>query len=96
VDVKIFASKIYLKRPSYLTLIFVLHKQNLIIVLSILILSPRAGYYFNAQPVIGPIFDSGQLILWSKQIADGMTFLASKNIVHGDLAARNILITGNF
>jgi serine/threonine protein kinase len=30
---------------------------------------------------------------WSHSISKGMEYLASKNIMHGDLAARNILIT---
>ena len=32
---------------------------------------------------------------WSHSICKGMEYLASKNIMHGDLAARNILITNN-
>lgn len=35
------------------------------------------------------------LIAWGHQIARGMDFLSSKNIVHGDLAARNILLTSD-
>ncbi|CAG7724653.1 unnamed protein product [Allacma fusca] len=37
-----------------------------------------------------------QLTEWVCKIADGMSFLASKNIIHGDLAARNILLDDNF
>ncbi|XP_044730149.1 insulin-like growth factor 1 receptor [Chrysoperla carnea] len=33
---------------------------------------------------------------WATEIADGMAYLASKNYVHGDLSARNILLTNNF
>ncbi|XP_066029971.1 uncharacterized protein [Pocillopora verrucosa] len=32
------------------------------------------------------------MVLFAKQIAHGMTFLASRGIIHGDLAARNILL----
>ncbi|ODN05825.1 Vascular endothelial growth factor receptor 3 [Orchesella cincta] len=33
------------------------------------------------------------LVRWAKEIADGMQFLESRKVVHGDLAARNILLT---
>ncbi|CAL8116306.1 unnamed protein product [Orchesella dallaii] len=33
------------------------------------------------------------LVKWAKEIADGMDFLGSQRIVHGDLAARNVLLT---
>ena len=32
------------------------------------------------------------LLTWSKQIAEGMSYLESRGIVHRDLAARNILV----
>ncbi|KAI9559291.1 hypothetical protein GHT06_016080 [Daphnia sinensis] len=35
------------------------------------------------------------LISWSYQIVRGMDFLASKKVIHGDLAARNILLADN-
>lgn len=33
------------------------------------------------------------LLKWSREIANGMEFLGSKKIVHGDLSARNVLLT---
>ncbi|CAG7732862.1 unnamed protein product [Allacma fusca] len=36
---------------------------------------------------------SEDLIRWAKEIATGMDFIASKNVYHGDLAARNILLS---
>ena len=36
------------------------------------------------------------LIQWSYDISKGMQYLSRKHIMHGDLAARNILIGGNF
>ena len=32
------------------------------------------------------------LLVWSFQIARGMDYLASRKVLHGDLAARNILL----
>lgn len=40
--------------------------------------------------------DPTLLLIWSYEIAKGMEYLASKNIMHGDLAARNILIDGDY
>ncbi|XP_055296479.1 vascular endothelial growth factor receptor 1-like [Sitodiplosis mosellana] len=40
----------------------------------------------------GKTFSTIDIYAWSVQMADGLTFLASKNIFHRDLAARNILI----
>ncbi|XP_058117772.1 platelet-derived growth factor receptor alpha-like [Anopheles ziemanni] len=37
-------------------------------------------------------FQTMDLICWSAQVANGMKYLASKNVFHGDLAARNILL----
>lgn len=32
------------------------------------------------------------LILWSFQVAQGMNYLSTRGILHGDLAARNVLL----
>ncbi|KFB47570.1 hypothetical protein ZHAS_00015536 [Anopheles sinensis] len=37
-------------------------------------------------------FQTIDFICWAKQVADGMNYLASKNVIHGDLAARNVLL----
>ena len=37
--------------------------------------------------------DSRLLIQWAYDIAKGMKYLSRKHIMHGDLAARNILIS---
>ena len=38
--------------------------------------------------------DSRLIVQWSYDIANGMQYLSRKHIMHGDLAARNILISG--
>ena len=39
-----------------------------------------------------PALNSRLLIQWAYNIAKGMRYLSRKHIMHGDLAARNILI----
>ncbi|ODM97481.1 Tyrosine-protein kinase transforming protein kit [Orchesella cincta] len=41
------------------------------------------------------IFDIYRLITWSIEIAEGMEYLATKKVVHGDLSARNVLVTAD-
>ncbi|ODM87036.1 Fibroblast growth factor receptor, partial [Orchesella cincta] len=38
-------------------------------------------------------FNNLQLINWSIEVAKGMEFLSSKRVIHGDLSARNVLLT---
>ncbi|ODN00463.1 Vascular endothelial growth factor receptor 1 [Orchesella cincta] len=40
-------------------------------------------------------FDTIRLIAWSIEIAEGMDYLASKRVIHGDLSARNVLLSPN-
>lgn len=40
-------------------------------------------------------FTTTDLISWSHQIACGMEYLASEKVLHGDLAARNVLLCDN-
>jgi serine/threonine protein kinase len=42
---------------------------------------------------VGSKFNTTRFVKWARQIACGMEFLAGKNVVHGDLALRNILLT---
>ncbi|CAL8112337.1 unnamed protein product [Orchesella dallaii] len=41
-------------------------------------------------------FNINQLITWSIEIAEGMEYLSSKRVIHGDLSARNILLSLNY
>lgn len=38
---------------------------------------------------------TSDLLFWSFQIARGMEYLSTKNVLHGDLAARNVLLCDN-
>lgn len=40
-------------------------------------------------------FSTKDLLCWSFQITRGMQYLISRNVIHGDLAARNILLCDN-
>jgi tyrosine-protein kinase receptor torso len=44
------------------------------------------------EEIADELLSSYDLISYSKQICDGMSFLAKKKVVHRDLAARNILV----
>ncbi|XP_023326587.1 platelet-derived growth factor receptor alpha [Eurytemora carolleeae] len=56
---------------------------------------------FSPSPISTPgrvenEFNMSLLFTWSYSIAHGMNYLASKKIMHGDLAARNILIGAGY
>jgi len=46
----------------------------------------------DIQNAISNTFSTRDLISWSFQIARGMDYLVSKKVLHGDLAARNVLL----
>lgn len=46
--------------------------------------------------VIGRMFKTTDLLNWSYQIASGMHYLTSRNILHNDLAARNVLLCEDY
>jgi len=54
------------------------------------------GSLSNKPGYLESEFNWSMLLTWSYSIASGMEYLASKNIMHGDLAARNILIGENY
>ncbi|KFB36964.1 tyrosine-protein kinase SRK2 [Anopheles sinensis] len=37
-------------------------------------------------------FNTLDLVCWAAQVAHGMAYLVSKDVLHGDLAARNVLM----
>jgi len=41
------------------------------------------------------VLTTRDLLKWAAQIANGMKYISSRNIIHGDLALRNILIDSN-
>ncbi|XP_031635743.1 serine/threonine-protein phosphatase 6 regulatory ankyrin repeat subunit B-like [Contarinia nasturtii] len=48
-----------------------------------------------SQSETSRLYTTTNLVEWSAQIANGLRFLASHNIVHCDLAARNIILCNN-
>lgn len=68
----------------------------------VMLLNNRGSVSFNRSPPVeqeeevdtvnNQPFSTRDLICWSFQIARGMDYLSGRNVVHGDLAARNILL----
>ncbi|CAL1613296.1 unnamed protein product [Knipowitschia caucasica] len=71
--------------------------------------STSSGSYLEMRPALLPnsttqaqdtesnvdwLFDIDDLLRFSLQVAQGLEFLASKNCIHRDVAARNVLLTG--
>lgn len=54
----------------------------------------RSNYKMDYKGTIDSITTS-DLISWGFQVARGMEYLASRKVLHGDLAARNILLSDN-
>ncbi|ODN05385.1 Vascular endothelial growth factor receptor 1 [Orchesella cincta] len=47
----------------------------------------------KALITVDECISTAHLVKWSREIANGMEFLGSRKIVHGDLASRNVLLT---
>lgn len=57
-------------------------------------------HYVNLENVgetsnVSNSFDTSNLLSWALQVARGMDYLTSKKVFHGDLAARNVLLSEN-
>ena len=50
----------------------------------------------NVPGHLESVFNSKLLFTWSYSIAKGLEYLSSMSIMHGDLAARNILVGENY
>ncbi|CAL8068308.1 unnamed protein product [Orchesella dallaii] len=55
-------------------------------------LLPDGSRYINLNEEASRMILPSELIRFSLEIARGMEYIASKNVVHGDLAARNVLL----
>ena len=52
--------------------------------------------YISTLGFLETEFNWSLLVTWSYAISCGMEYLASKKVLHGDLAARNILVGENY
>ncbi|XP_046656181.1 platelet-derived growth factor receptor alpha-like [Daphnia pulicaria] len=54
---------------------------------------PTSNYEMDSYaPTLNQIIKTSDFISWSYQIARGTEFLTSTKVLHGDLAARNVLL----
>jgi FMS-like tyrosine kinase 1 len=54
----------------------------------------RTSYGMDYKGPARPVCTS-DLVCWAFQIARGMDYLSSRKVLHGDLAARNVLLCDN-
>nr|WOX59916.1 receptor tyrosine kinase PVR2A2 [Gecarcinus lateralis] len=52
-------------------------------------------YEVGSVPGVTASFSTSDLISWGWQVAKGMEYLSRRNVLHGDLAARNLLLSDN-
>ncbi|XP_072029444.1 uncharacterized protein [Amphiura filiformis] len=77
------------KEPYYVIVEFMANRD-----LKSFLISSRATYEYahTTEQEIRSTLSAVQLILFAKQVADGMAHIAANQCIHRDLAARNILV----
>ena len=65
-----------------------INESSYMLITELMPLGDLKHFLHNNKNTIGSL----QLLNWASQIVDGLTYISSQNKIHGDLAARNILI----
>lgn len=74
--------------PTFSYFIFKFYVQIILIAAESIL---RSNYIMDAN--VARSVSTSDLLSWAFQVARGMHYLASKKVLHGDLAARNVLLS---